>query len=45
MTVARLQVGMNVMADLSDAEFAHDFLNPKMHEEFLASEVYPWPVA
>lgn len=34
------KVGMNVMADLSDAEFAHDFLNPKMHEEFLASETF-----
>ena len=30
---------MNEFADLSDDEFAKTYLNPRMHEEFMESEV------
>jgi hypothetical protein len=33
------QLGMNEFADISDKEFANTYLNPKMHEEYMESEV------
>jgi len=37
---ASFKLGINAFADLSDDEFAKTYLNPSMHDEYMASETF-----